>query len=83
MILPQNPDLAVFIPQTPAIHEERQFRGERDGDGDHGREMEVPCAVRRIVSHKFADRFHYEDEGDGGHEEAEGNVAGCFDTRFA
>ena len=38
---------------------------------------------RGVPGFEFEEGKHDDDEGDGGHEEAEDDVAGCFDAGFA
>ena len=45
--------------------------------------MEVACSLTAIASDEFTYRLYNQDEGYGGHEEAESDVAGGLDARFA
>ena len=74
--------MGVGVAEGPAVGEEGEFGEGGDGDGDDGGD------VQGFGGGGFA-RFEFEegedddDEGDGGHEEAEDDVAGCFDAGFS
>lgn len=81
VVFPEDSDLGDLVAEGPAIQEEGEFRAEGDDDGDDRREEE---GARRGVGtlDQVADGEGDEDEGDGGHEEAEADVACCFNAGF-
>lgn len=98
VVFPQDVDLRVGALQGPAVAEEAEFGAEGDGDDDDGGEVEVfrlegpavvvagrgDAAARGGVAFgEFHGGEDDEDEGDGGHEEAEDDVAGGFDAGLA
>ncbi len=68
-----------MVSERPAVEEEREFGDEGDGYGDDGGEVEG-VGRRGLADYQVAEREGDEDEGDGGHEEAEDDVAGRFDA---
>jgi hypothetical protein len=80
MVFPEDADLAVLVAKRKAVDEQSQFRAESDANGDDGGVVEAHVVV---FLGEFADGHDDEDQGDGGHEEAEGDVAGGFETCFA
>lgn len=81
VVFPQDVDLAVLVPQGPAVEEEAEFGAESDGNGDDGGQVKSPgclVAARCECTRGLDDQ----DEGDSCHEEAECNVARCLDPGF-
>lgn len=98
VVFPQDVHLRVGALQRPAVAEQRELGAEGDGDDDDGGEVEgfrLQGAAVVVVGPRdagarggvafgeFHGREDDEDEGDGGHEEAEDDVAGRFDAGFA
>ena len=81
MVLPQDVNLAVLVPEGPAVQEQTKFGNKRNADGDHGRDVQlafmVPCRG------ELTDRFDNQDQGDGCHDEAKGNVSSSLQATFA
>ncbi len=98
VVFPQDVHLRVGALERPAVAEQGELRAEGDGHDDDGREVErfqqqgaaVVVGGPRDAGARGGvafGEFHRgqddEDEGDRGHEEAEDDVAGRFDARFA
>lgn len=82
VVLPQNADLAVLVTDRPAVQEQAELGREGDGDGDYGRQIEVVRLCATVLGNG-ADGFNDDDDRDGDHKCAEGEVAGSLDARFA
>lgn len=97
MVFPEDVDLAVDALECPAVAEEQEFQEKRKAHDGDGRGMEIfglagPAGVRGardavagrgVPLGELHAREHDEDEGDGGHEEAEDDVARRLDAGFA
>ena len=81
VVFPEDADLAVLVPQGPCVEEEAELRAEGDADGDHGGEVEVR-RIFRAPSGEISNGEGDQDERNGGHEEAEDDVASGLDARF-
>ena len=82
MVGPEDADLGVGVAEGVAVEEEGEFCEGGDGDGEDGGEVQG-FGGGGVAGAEFDEGEGDDDEGDGGHEEAEDDVAGCFDTRFA
>lgn len=82
MVLPEDADLGVGIAEGVAVEEEGEFCDSGDGDGDDGGDVEG-FSGGVVAGFEFDEGEGDDDEGDGGHEEAEDDVAGGFDAGFA
>ena len=80
VIFPQDTNLAVLVPESPAVQEQTQLRCEGYPDCDDGRHMELGIVGLRC---QFSNRFDNQDKGYCCHEETESDIAGSLQTSFA
>ena len=81
VIFPEDADLRVDITEGPAVGEQGQFCSSGDGNRYHGGKMES-FGFGAVAAFEFHEGKDDDDPRDGGHEEAEDNVAGGFDASF-
>ena len=81
MVFPEDSDLRVHVAKSPTVEEETKFGGESHSNSDDRGKVEGFGGLGG-ADREFANGEGDEDEGDGGHEEAENDVAGGFDAGF-
>ena len=79
VILPQDADLRDLVAQGPAVQEKDKFGGKGDGDGNDSREVERLGSFLG-ARYQFANGEGDDDERNGGHKEAEADVASGLDA---
>ena len=82
MVLPEDGDLGVRVSEAVAVEEQTEFGDEGDANSDDGRVVKAFCCGFGALSEFLGGEGDQED-GDGGHEEAEAYVAGGFYPCFA
>jgi hypothetical protein len=74
-------NLAVLVPEGPAVQEQTKLGDKRDANGDHGWHVQLAFMIARRC--KLANRFDDQYQGDGCHDETKGNVSSGFQATFA